>query len=186
MKRALMLATLLTASAAPAFAGSDVGFDLNINVGNRPQVVVPAPPVAVVPPRVVFEQPPVFIAPPNLGFYVGVDIPYDIFFISGRYYLYQGNSWYVAPDYNGPWGGVRYRSLPPGLRKYKMDRIRYYRDDEYRVYHQDHDHYRGRYFRPDKEWKERRKEEREQWKEERKWEKEERKHRGKGHGHDDD
>ncbi|WP_298267495.1 hypothetical protein [Geobacter sp.] len=183
MKRALMLATLFTVSASPVFA-ADVGFDLNINVGNRPQVVVPAPPVAVVPPGVVFEEPPVFIAPPRLGFYVGVDIPYDIFFISGRYYLYQGNSWYVAPHYNGPWGVVRYRSLPPGLRRHRLERIHYYRDHEYRVYRGDHDHYRGRYFRPEKEWKERRKEEHERWKEERKWEKEERKHRGRGHWDD--
>ncbi|WP_238379007.1 hypothetical protein [Geobacter metallireducens] len=156
---------------------------MNINVGNRSGVVIPAPPAVVVPaPRVVIEEPPLFIAPPRLGFYVGVDIPYDIFYISGRYYLWQDNYWYRAPSYGGPWTVVNHRNLPPGLRKHKLERIRYYRDDEYRVYSHEHDHYRGKHFKPGKEYKER-------YKEERKREKREYKHHGEekghGHGHDD-
>lgn len=184
MKKVLALVSLLTAAASPALAAPDVGFDVNINVGNRPQVVVPAPPpVVVAPPRVVIEEPPVFIVPPRLGFYVAVDVPYDVFLISGRYYLYDNDHWYRAPHYRGPWVAVKHKHLPPGLRKHKLERIRYYRDDEYRVYRTEHDHYRGKRFKPEKEWKEHRKEERKRWKEE---EKEER-HRGKGRGrgHDD-
>lgn len=185
MKKVLALVSLLTVAASPALASSDVGFDVNINVGNRPQVVVPAPPVAVVSPRVVIEEPPVFIVPPRLGFYVGVDVPYDIFLISGRYYLYDHDHWYRAPHYRGPWAPVKYKHLPPGLRKHKMERIRYYRDDEYRVYRSEHDHYRGKRYKPEKEWKEHRKEERRRFKEEGKRGRDEHKHRGKGRGHDD-
>ena len=172
MKKLFVLVPLFMAAASPALASSDVGFDVNINVGNRPPAVAPAPY------PVVIEQPPVFIVPPRLGFYVGVDIPYDMFYISGRYYLYHGNSWYLAPDYNGPWRVVKYKSLPPGLRKHKLERIRSYRDDEYHVYAAERDHYRGRHFKPDKEWKERRKEEKRREKEERKHHKEHKGHKG--------
>lgn len=181
MKKFLTVLPLFFATVSPSLAASDVGFDVNINVGNRPGVVIPAPPAVVVPaPRVVIEEPPVFITPPRLGFYVGVDIPYDIFYISGRYYLWQDNYWYRAPSYGGPWTVVNHRNLPPGLRKHNLERIHYYRDDEYRVYSHEHDHYQGKHFKPGKEYKER-------YKEERKREKREYKHHGeeKGHGHDD-
>ncbi|RNC69033.1 MAG: hypothetical protein ED859_08635 [Desulfuromonadales bacterium] len=178
--KSIVLACVVTALASPVFASSDVGFDVNVNIGNRPQVVVPAPP------PVVIEEPPVFIVPPRLGFYVGIDVPYDIFYISGRYYLWQGNVWYRAHHYNGPWGVVKYKSLPPGLRKHKLERIRYYRDDEYRVYRVEHDHYRGKHYKPEKEWKEYRKEEHRRMKEDKKQEKEERKHHKKGKHHGDD
>ncbi|GLI39071.1 YXWGXW repeat-containing protein [Geobacter hydrogenophilus] len=177
MKKFFMAVPLVLATASPLLAASDVGFDVNINVGNRPGVVIPAPPAVVVPtPRVVIEEPPVFIEPPRLGFYVGVDVPYDLFYISGRYYLWQDNHWYRAPHYRGPWNVVSYSNLPPGLRKHKLERIRYYRDDEYRVYHREHDRYRGKHFKPEKEYKKR-------YKEERKREKFENKHRGEGRGH---
>ncbi|BDV42853.1 hypothetical protein GURASL_17760 [Geotalea uraniireducens] len=178
MKRLLMAVSLSLAATTPVWASSDVGFDLNINLGNRPRAVaVPVAPAAVGP-AVVIDEPPLFIVPPQLGFYVGVGVPYDIFMIGNLYYLHSGNAWYRSRDYRGPWGAVGYRGLPPGLRKHRLDRIRYYRDDEYRHYEHDRDHYRGRYYRPDKEWKERRKDERRMEREERK------EHRG--HGRDRD
>ena len=168
---------ILVLSASMAHAG-DVGFDVNVNVGNRP----PATPVYVNPP-VVIEEPPVFLVPPSLGFYVAVGVPYDLMFVSNVYYLYRGNTWYRAPHYNGPWVVAPYRSLPPGLRKHKFERIRYYRDEEYRRYHGNETHYGGRHFRPEKQWKEQRKEEHKQWKEDKKREKEERKQGKHGQGH---
>lgn len=168
--------------------------NVNVNVG------VPAVPVPV-PPPIVLPVPPEFILPPALGVYVAVDVPDDLFYFGGVYYLYRHDRWYRADYYNGPWRNVKHRHLPPGLRKHKYERIRYYRDVEYRRYRDDHDHYRGRRFKPDKEWKEehkeRRKDEKERWKEEkerrkeeRRYEKEERKRdkgddRGHGHGRHD-
>lgn len=184
MKKHLAFVPLVLAAASPALASSDVGFDLNINIGNKPRVVVPAPaPVPVV----VIEEPPVFITPPGLGFFVAVDVPYDIFYISGSYFLFRDDHWYRSSHYRGPWGVVKHKHLPPGLRKHRIERIRHFRDDEYRVYRGEHDHYRGKRFRPEKEFKEHRKEERRHLKEERKREKEEYEHRGKGRGrgHDD-
>lgn len=201
MKRLLLVPVMATIlSAQPSFA--NVGFDMNVNIGNgggrQPApVVVPAPvyvpapaPVYVPAPAPVYvdvEEPPEFIIPSALGFYVAVGVPYDLFYISDTYYLYRNNTWYRSPSYNGPWASTSHRRLPPGLRRHKFERIRHIRDEEYRRYRGDGDHYRGRHFRPKHEAKEHRKAEREHMKEDRKWEKEERKwekHERK-HGHDD-
>ena len=158
---ALLLAVTL---AVPAAAIAESHFNVNVNLG------VPAPPPVVVSgaPRVFFEAPPLFLAPPSLGFYVGVDMPNDLVLISGVYYLFQGNHWYRANHYNGPWVATRYEQLPAPVRRYKVEKIRYYRDNEYRAYHDNRDHYRGEHFRPNREekerWKEDRRDERDEWK----------------------
>lgn len=150
-------ALLFVLAAASTAQATDVGFDLNINIGNRPKVVAPAPSPA---PVIVVEEPPEFIYPSSLGFYVAVGVPYDIFYVSNTYYLYRGNVWYRAAGYNGPWVVVRHDHLPRGLRKHKYEKIRMVRDEEYRIYREDRDRYRGRHFKPGKERKERHKEER--------------------------
>jgi hypothetical protein len=150
----------LLLSSAPLHA-SDVGFNVNLSVGNQPasRVIRTAP--------VVVEEAPVFLYPPRLGFAVAIDIPYDMVFIEGRYYLFQDDVWLVSPHYNGPWGVVKHKHLPPGLRKHKVREIVEYRDREYHSYRKaSHDgHYRGRVHHPGKD-------------------KHKEKHRGK-HKHDD-
>jgi len=166
-KTVLVLVMAVIAAASSAQAEVHV----NVNVG------VPAPRVVVsAPPAVHFDVAPLFVAPSRLGFYVGVDTPYDIIFSSDFYYLYYGNSWHRARHHNGPWIQVPYRQLPPGIRRHRIEQIRSYRDREYRVYRNDRDHYRGRHFRPDHERKEEWKDERRRDKEERKEEKRDRKH----------
>lgn len=179
---AALIVTLLIVSAQ----ATDVGVDINLSFGNRPKpaeaIVVPPPPPA---PLIVVDEPPEFVSLPGIGFYAAIGVPYDLFYLSNNYYLFRGNAWYRAPYFNGPWTVVKHKSLPPGLRRHKYERIVYLRDEEYRHFRDDRDHYRGRFFRPEKAWKEERKEARERWKEERKWEKEERK-RHKHRDHDDD
>ncbi len=170
MKRVVAIASAFVIISVSTGWAEDVGFNVSINVGNRP----PVDPVYVNP-QVAIEAPPEFIMPPALGFYVAVGVPYDMMFISNVYYLHKGDVWYRAPHYNGPWVVVPYKALPPGIRRHRFERIRYYRDEEYRRYREDEKHYHGRHFRPEKEWKEQRKEERREMKEERKWEKEQRK-----------
>jgi hypothetical protein len=185
--------TMLWGTVAQA---SNVGVNLNLNVGNPPAVVVPAPPPVYVAPQPVYvapqprtvviddvQEPPEFIYPQNLGFYVAVGVPYDMFYVDNSYYVYRNNSWYRGPHFDGPWREVRHRYLPPGLRRHNFERIRYYRDEEYRHYRDDRERYHGRRFRPEKEWKEHRKEEKREWKEEKRRDKEERK--GRGHDRDD-
>jgi hypothetical protein len=179
MKKAVLVLLIGVISAA-SIAQAEVS--VNVNVGLPvPRVVVSGPPA------VLFEVAPQFVEPSRLGFYVGVDTPYDILFFSDYYYLYYGNSWHRARHHNGPWIEVPYRQLPPGIRKHRIEQIRSYRDREYRVYRQDRDHYRGRHFRPEHERREElrddRRHDKQEWKddrrqgrEERKEEKQDRKH----------
>src|SRR5512133_2870132 len=184
MKKTLLV-RVIAAVAAASIAQAEVNVNVSVGVP-APRVIVPAPPpppsprvVVSGPPTVVFEAEPFFLAPSRLGFYVGVDTPYDIIFSSDYYYLYYGNGWYRSRHHNCPWVDVPYRQLPPGLRRHRIEEIRSYRDREYRVYRDDRDHYRGRSYRPGherrEEWKDDRKREKEEWKEERRQDKEDRK-----------
>jgi hypothetical protein len=164
---------------------------ISVNIGNPP----PPPRHVMVSssPSIRFEAAPLFLAPSSLGFYVGVDTPYDIIFSSNLYYLYYGNSWHRAGHYNGPWVEVPYRELPPGIRKHRIEQIRSYRDREYRVYRNEREGYRGRNFRPGNERKgeikEERRRDKNEWKDDRRQDREERKedrqeHKQHGHGRD--
>jgi hypothetical protein len=138
---ALMIVIAVTALSSRALA-SNVGFSFGINIGN-----VPAPMYA--PQPVVIDAPPEFVAQPAMGLYVAVGTPYDLFYAADRYYLCRGNLWYAAPYYNGPWVQVGCRTLPRGLRRYPIDRIRNMRDEG-----GDYGHNGYRKFRP--EWNDRR------------------------------
>lgn len=178
-----MKKTVLILVIAVITAASSAQAEVRVNIG------VPAPRVVVsAPPAVLFDVAPHFIAPSSLGFYVGVDTPYDIIFSSDYYYLYYGNSWHRSRHHNGPWVDVPYRQLPPGIRKHRIERIRSYRDREYRVYRNDRDHYRGRQFRPDhnrkEEWKDERRRDKEEMKDERRHDKQERKEEKQDRKHD--
>lgn len=178
LKNACLVAVFSTLGVNAVHAGVNV----NINIDAPAPVRVVAPP----PPRFVIEEPPEFLMPAPLGFYVAVGVPYDLFFVSDRYYICRDNVWYRASHYRGPWVVVKRDHLPHGLRKHRFERIREIRDHEYRIYREERHAYRGRKYRPEKEWKERHKEERREWKEERKHERNEGKHgRGNGRGHDD-
>ena len=139
----LMLAAGLIS--APALA-ADVGFGVNLNIGNMPPAPVYAPAPVYVPAPVVVEAPPMFIAPPSLGVSIAVGVPYDMFMVSGSYYVYKGNQWYCGPRYGGPWRTVAYNRLPRQLRKHDIEHYRHVRDREYQSYNRDRDHYRGRYY----------------------------------------
>jgi hypothetical protein len=107
----------------------NIGYNVNINIGNEPE----------------------FIAPPSLGFYVAVGVPYDMFYVESNYYLHRDNGWFVASGYNGPWVAVHdNRRLPRGLRKYKYDRMIAIRDEEYGNFQRDRDHYKGKHRGPRK------------------------------------
>ncbi len=172
----LLIAALVT---LPIQAQAGVNVDINVGL---PVAPLP-PPIA---PRVTFRSPPLFLAPGGLGFYVGVDMPYDLMLVSGTYYLFQGNRWYRASSYNGPWMAVRYDLLPAPVRQHRLERIRSDRDREYRRYREEQEHYRGRPYRPGRDGDERRYGERREYRDEvPHWDRGE--HRGhRDHGRDDD
>ncbi len=182
MKKKFLLISFF-ASLLPLSAFAEVR--VNVNVGLPVPVVhsTPPPVVYAAPPTIVFEQPPVFLAPGTLGFYVGVESPYDIVYASNSYYLYYGNVWYRAGHYNGPWRSVRHEQLPYVIRRHGIESIRSHRDLEYRSYHHDHNAYRGRSFRPGRAMKrevqqERRHDREERQREKREWKEEHHDNRG--------
>ncbi|HIJ80931.1 MAG TPA: BcpO-related WXXGXW repeat protein [Desulfuromonadales bacterium] len=104
--------------------------------------------INVPPPSVIFKTPPLFLSPPDIGYYVGVDTPYDIVLISGVYYLFQGDNWYRSRHYNGPWTYIRHDRLPLAIRKHDIERIRHHRNEVYSTYQENREHFRGRHFTP--------------------------------------
>ena len=118
------------------------GVNVNINVGAPPPVVVaPAPP-----PPVVVEAPPEMVFLPAPGLYVAVGIPFDVFFVTGRYYYFHGGNWFWARGYGGPWVHVVDRSLPPGLQKYRIEKLHEFRERAYKDYRAQGPKYQGRHF----------------------------------------
>ncbi len=185
MSRKFSKATRLTAVLVPAalaFGASvacagNVGVDVNLHFGNQPQqVVVPAPVVSAPAPVISIDQDVDFVYPSQLGFYVAVGVPYDLFRVQNSYYLFRDGRWFVAPGSHGPWAVTRFRDLPPGLRRHNIERIRAYRSAEYDIYRRDPGHYHGKHFMTGRdEWKEHRKAEKERFKEAKHEEKEYRK-----------
>ena len=119
MRRLLVLpfALLFTALAVPARAAE---VHINVNIGAPPPIYY-------------VQHPPRLVYLPQPAVYVAVGVPYDIYFVGGRYYHARGDNWYWAPGYGGPWNTVVYRALPPGLQKYKVSRLREFRGDYYEV-----------------------------------------------------
>ncbi len=143
-KLIVFLAFAATVSATSVHA-SHVNFNVGVNLGPLP---VPAVPVYA-PPPVVIEDQPEFVPLPQTGFYTAVGVPYDLFRVGRRYYLCRNNIWYSSSAYNGPWATVGYRALPWTLRRYPVERIRYWRDE---CRHHGDDSYG--YSRPGREWRE--------------------------------
>jgi len=146
---ALLWAVGLLLVAAPCQA-ADAGSDPNSRVRNRPPEVMvqPPPPTVVVEgPALVIEEPPVLVEPPNLGFYLAIGVPYEMFYLAKRYYLLADEVWYRSRHYNGPWQEVSFKRLPAPLRKYKMERIRQIREEQYQFFEEE-GRYRGRSFQP--------------------------------------
>ncbi|MRR05552.1 MAG: hypothetical protein EG828_01195 [Deltaproteobacteria bacterium] len=149
---ALLLAPGAVAYASPVYANAGVainlpGFGLSVNpagVGlniGLPWVVAPAPAYAY--PDTSYAAPyetvvagaaPVFVLPPELGFYVAVGVPYDLFFYNNSYYIYRGNNWYNSSYYNGPWTQMYHSNIPYLFNRYPFERVRHYRDSYYGRY----------------------------------------------------
>ncbi|HOP40387.1 MAG TPA: hypothetical protein PLI53_05035 [Geobacteraceae bacterium] len=146
---------LISASQAHAGAGVSInlpGFGLSVGPGGvglnigLPWVVATAPVAAPAPVAVpeygypddayepVAEEVPEFVMPPELGFYVAVGLPYDLFFYNNSYYICRGNIWYNSAYYNGPWTRVYYSNVPYVFNRFPFERIHHYRDTYYRHY----------------------------------------------------
>jgi len=130
---AMLLGLMLIQTASAPLALAEV--NINVNIGAPPPVVVHQRPTMV------------YLAEP--GMFVAVGVPYDIYFISGRYYYFHGDNWFWAGGYDGPWVHVTRKSLPPGLQKYKVVQLRDFREREYKVYKVQGSKFKGQHFSAD-------------------------------------
>jgi hypothetical protein len=132
MMMALFVFLCLVPSSGVWSASASTQVNVNVNIGAPPPVVVRARPTMV------------FL--PEPAAYVAVGVPYDIYFVSGRYYYLHGNDWFWAQGYNGPWVYASYNTLPPGLRKYRVERLHEFREREYKVYVVQGPAFKGKHF----------------------------------------
>jgi hypothetical protein len=124
----LWFTSVLVFLATPMYAQVNV----NVHIGEPPPVVV--------------YSPPTMILMPEPQAYVMVGVPYDIYFVQGRYYYLHGSHWFWGPAYGGPWTYVAVERVPPGLRKFKVQRLHEFREREYRAYRARGPNFRGVYF----------------------------------------
>lgn len=129
MRRALFSLLFMASIAIPVTAAQ---VHIGVNIGPPPPVIVHSAPTML------------YLGQP--GVYAAVGVPYDIFFVDGRYYYYRGPNWFWGPGYGGPWTYVTQSSLPYRLRTYNVVRLRDYRDREYRVYRVAEPKYKGKHF----------------------------------------
>jgi hypothetical protein len=165
----LLLSALVLLTAAPS-RGANVPYFPYDTIDNyyktqpeQPTVTpppVPQPLEPVVKPAARPEQPaeitapPEFLFPAKLGFGVAVGVPYDLAYVSGKYYYWKGGEWYRSSTYRGPWIAMGISQLPPELRKQTLSRIRQLRNSEFSSYWKDREKYQGKRFRPGEEVKE--------------------------------
>ncbi|OGR29842.1 MAG: hypothetical protein A2X79_03885 [Desulfuromonadaceae bacterium GWB2_53_15] len=153
MRTLLTAACALVAFVTASSLADDRGrIDLGIPVISKPIAPAPVLPPVPVPvpesPQVILYEAPRFIYSPILGFYVSVGIQYDIVYIAPNYYYYWRGNWYKGPYYNGPWQVTTPQMLPRIMVKFNYERIRLYRDQEYKKYLQDRMYYRGQWHDP--------------------------------------
>jgi len=129
----MLLGGIAMASGLATPARAEV--NINVNIGAPPPVVV--------------VERPTMLYLPEPGLYVAVGVPYDIFFMSGRYYYFHGNNWFYASGYGGPWVHVVHKGLPPGLQRYKVVQLHDFREREYRVYKVQGPNFKGKRFDAD-------------------------------------
>ena len=129
-----LLVALLCWVAAPTGAQAATGVvGIPLKGGNLPAAAFsPSPQEILLPAPVLVMQPPLFLALPQLGIYVAVNCPHDLFYHIDHYYLWWNSRWFVAPSYNGPWRVMTCALLPDPLRVSGIRNIRKFRDEAHR------------------------------------------------------
>ena len=90
------------------------------------------------------HEPPVLLSPPGSGFYVAINVPYDLFYDGKGYYLYDDGTWFSSANYQGPWVFVDPKVLPKGLQGKPVGDLRSLRDLQARKYKEKGSDYHGR------------------------------------------
>ncbi len=121
------------ASGTPAFARSDFGVNLNVNLGPPPVLVAPPPELVLI---------------PGSGVYFIPSVSADIFFYDGYWWSPRGPRWYRSQSPNGPWIIIESRFIPRPVYRVPRDYRVVYRHERHIPYGQwkkEHgDHWGGR------------------------------------------
>jgi hypothetical protein len=88
----------------------------------------------IVAPEVYLAVPPSFIRPSNQSYFVAIEVPYDLFYHAGSFYLHVRGDWFISDFYEGPWERVRTLQLPPVFRAGKVGGLRAVRDQAAREF----------------------------------------------------
>lgn len=113
---------------SPAFARSDVGVNLNINLGPPPVLVAPPSDLVLI---------------PGTGVYYVPGVSADIFYCDGYWWAPRGPGWYRAYAPNGPWVVIEARAVPRPLFRVPRDYRVVYRHEERIPYGQWKKEHRG-------------------------------------------
>jgi hypothetical protein len=95
--------------APPAHSGTNVNVSVGLPVG---VAVVPPVPVVVAPEPVYIQQPPAMAVIPGSSVYFAPGVSVDLFFYGNYWWNRNGDHWYRAKTYNGPWATVGPRHVP--------------------------------------------------------------------------
>lgn len=63
-------------------------------------------------PGLVISAPPSMVVIPGTYAYYPPDVGVDIFFYGGNWYRPYRGQWFMAAEYNGPWGSIAIQSVP--------------------------------------------------------------------------
>ena len=128
MRRALVIATVLTLTAAKPVGADSVKIGVGVNIG------VPSPPTVIIAPPpapVVIATPPQLVVVPGTPVHYAPGVSINFFAYGGRYYSFHEGAWFVATTHGGPWVTivpakvpqpvlavpVAYYKVPPGHAK---------------------------------------------------------------------
>ncbi|MBP2687648.1 MAG: hypothetical protein H6Q81_2553 [Deltaproteobacteria bacterium] len=109
------------------------------------------------PPPIVVSAPPAVVMIPQTQVYFVPDPHIDVFFYGGYWWSPRGEQWYRARAYNGPWGAIEHRRVPPAVIYVPRDyRARYEREQHvpYGQYRQNRKSHKQWEKEREKEWKE--------------------------------
>jgi hypothetical protein len=148
------------------------------------------------PPPIIMAEPPAVVMIPGSRVHFVPDPKIEIFFFDGFWWSPRGERWYRSRAYNGPWGAIERRNVPPSVvyvpRDYR-ERYGHERNLPYGQWKKEHGKWdkenrkahRGWEKERKKEWKEREKEGKREDKREYKEEKRDGRDEGRGGGRDE-
>lgn len=95
---------------------------------------VQAPREVRVRPEVYLASPPYFLRPRQEEFFLAIEIPYDLFYLEGSFFLYSRGFWFASDFFEGPWERLEPRRTPASLRSRKIQELRELRDQSARFF----------------------------------------------------